>query len=266
MKPRDIVYYLKLRRLVEHPWRTLRAIKKPPAEGMFDIRFLAGNRITLRSRARDAHDFHHVFLRDDYRLDGVREKEWECVIDVGGHIGLVAARAATLARRVLTFEPMPDNFEMVKMNLSHEGFAHVSAFNAAVCGQAGTIKMYRSENSSTHSVFHHEGADGGTVEVPAVTLNQVFTQSGVETCDLLKLDCEGSEYQILYDASDEVLARVARIYMEYHPWGGGDPRQLAAHLRKKGFQVETKPSKRRRELGMMFCRRNASGGGGPGSI
>jgi hypothetical protein len=33
--------------------------------------------------------------------------------------------------------------------------------------------------------------------------------------DLLKLDCEGSEYEILYSASEATLARIAAINMEY---------------------------------------------------
>ena len=56
----------------------------------------------------------------------------------------------------------------------------------------------------------------------------------IETCDLLKIDCEGSEYQILPAVSKETFARIKNIAMEFHE---GRPDELRSWLEAGGFQI-----------------------------
>jgi hypothetical protein len=51
--------------------------------------------------------------------------------------------------------------------------------------------------------------------------------------DVLKLDCEGAEYDILL-APDAPLERVREIRMEYH---GGRGAELAQSLARRGFSI-----------------------------
>jgi hypothetical protein len=52
--------------------------------------------------------------------------------------------------------------------------------------------------------------------------------------DLLKLDCEGSEYAIIQGTAPEVWERIARVRMEYHE---GRVDQLARHFEALGYQM-----------------------------
>jgi len=73
----------------------------------------------------------------------------------------------------------------------------------------------------------------------ACTLRDVFEQNQMERCDILKMDVEGAEFGILYGAGDDLLKRIAAIYVECHPCGSRDPRwnlkSMAAFLKAKGF-------------------------------
>ena len=49
---------------------------------------------------------------------------------------------------------------------------------------------------------------GTTVEVQCRSLDDIFARNDVTRCDLLKLDCEGSEYDILGKCRRETLAKI----------------------------------------------------------
>ena len=53
-------------------------------------------------------------------------------------------------------------------------------------------------------------------EVPAVTLAQALERLDGQDCDLLKIDCEGAEYDILMNADPACWRHIRHIVMEYH--------------------------------------------------
>jgi hypothetical protein len=70
------------------------------------------------------------------------------------------------------------------------------------------------------------------------TLDDVFTTLAIDRCDLLKLDCEGAEYEIIFGASNATLAKIRHIVAEYHV--GLDefgPSSLQRFLEQRNFAV-----------------------------
>jgi len=81
------------------------------------------------------------------------------------------------------------------------------------------------------------------LSVRALSMADAFEMLGIESCDLLKLDCEGAEYAILFDTPQPVLERVQRIVMEYHDnIVQHTHHDLARFLNDRGFRVETFPN------------------------
>jgi hypothetical protein len=60
-----------------------------------------------------------------------------------------------------------------------------------------------------------------------VTLDDIFAEHGLERCKLLKIDCEGSEHEILL--STGVLPRVEHLAGEFH---------INGRLRAQGHSIE----------------------------
>ena len=58
-------------------------------------------------------------------------------------------------------------------------------------------------------------------------------------CDLLKLDCEGAEYEILMSMNESVAARVGAVMFEATP-SGFNPDEIRAHLERFGFVFEAR--------------------------
>ena len=53
--------------------------------------------------------------------------------------------------------------------------------------------------------------------------------------DLVKMDCEGSEYDIVASASGATMSRIDRLVLEYHPAPPEQVAQLFATLAEAGL-------------------------------
>jgi FkbM family methyltransferase len=259
----DVRDWLRLRGLARNAYEVVRFRKRRRgAERDLGVRLRDGRTLRVRRDCQDFHVFHRIWLRDEYRLARARPRALGCVVDLGANVGYFAALAAPLARRVICYEPVPDNFDLLLYNTA--GLANVESVRAAVSDKAGTIRIYRPETpgmSAVHSAYPGAGGKLGAEydEAPCITLDELFLRHRVERCDLLKVDVEGSEYPILYGASPATLARALRIYGEYHDVAPEDPRTrvdaFAAFLRGRGFAVEVLPKRRKSNQGMFFATR-----------
>jgi len=72
--------------------------------------------------------------------------------------------------------------------------------------------------------------------VQTTTLPRLMADHGLDRIDLLKMDCEGAEWDIL-PAAEDVLPRVRQICMEFHCDRGWTAEKLADWLEKRGFEV-----------------------------
>jgi FkbM family methyltransferase len=123
------------------------------------------------------------------------------VFDVGAYIGtfsLMLAKAYPNAT-IHAFEPEPANYQYLVKNIRENGMSNIIPHNSAVVGRApegGKVTLYvRGEGFGTNSL--HTPHKGVPVEVPSTTLHDFMENAGIAECNLLKLDCEGSEIEIM---------------------------------------------------------------------
>jgi hypothetical protein len=89
--------------------------------------------------------------------------------------------------------------------------------------------------------------------VPELTLDQIFKKFRLVRVGLLKLDCEGAEYEILLNTSP-TPRRIAYIAIEYHlGLNDGTPERRGEFLTKNGFDVRVLPP-RSEEDGYMYAK------------
>ena len=205
----------------------------------FEMRLRCG--YVLRAEDCDRSTCNEVWIEDMYALP-VPMRGWKTIVEIGGHVGSTTLYFAHKApdARIVVFEPSPRNFGFLRKNVEDNGLAgRVTPFQMAVSDEKGEKTFHLMGTTGGNSLFEY--GDGGTsITVRTTTLGDVFAEQGIERCDLLKLDCEGAEYGILYGASDELLSRVSNIVLEYHRFSD-DPRSneasLRAFLEGKGYTV-----------------------------
>ncbi|HEV8240568.1 MAG TPA: FkbM family methyltransferase [Thermoanaerobaculia bacterium] len=201
--------------------------------------FRGGARLQL-GRAVEHVAVLEVFLHGDY---GPIADGWR-ILDIGASVGVFTVYAVTRARgvRVEAFEPCPESYSVLLANVAGNGAqGRVTCHRLAVAGRRGPASLSRGTSRFVFPTLVEDPSSlaGERVEVDCTTLDDVLAGGHSAVVDLLKMDCEGSEYDILYRASPTALQRLREIRMEYHQLDGAsrNGEALAAYLTAVGFTV-----------------------------
>ena len=188
--------------------------------------------------------------REYERLSGPVQAGWH-VIDIGAGLGDFTIDAARRSDLVLAYEPFPESFDLLKQNLAVNKIENVLPMAEAISGQAGAVKLEMSGAAVQHKTTSVRG-ERKTISVPAITLDEALSRLNGFRCDLLKMDCEGAEYDILMMADESCWQRIGQIVLEYHDGVSEHSHQdLIDLFEKRGFKTRCFPSQVHRHLGLL---------------
>jgi len=195
-------------------------------------------------------------LDRDYEKHGAPIQNGWNVIDIGaasGNFSVLTARELP-ATRIFAYEPSPASFATFQENLKLNNVQNVITFPLAIASQNGTLTLSMSGAAFQHSTT--QVSQTHTMQVQAITLEEVFRTNPLDRCHFLKMDCEGGEYDILLNANPETLARIERICLEYHDgFTKFSHTDLAKHLQQNGYQVKITPNPVHGYLGFLYAYR-----------
>jgi len=163
------------------------------------------------------------------------------IVDIGANVGFFSL--FMLSRfpeaRVIAFEPMPFNFKVLEEYKRRYPQFDLTAVNMAVYDKEGSIVLNASslDSFTTMSSVMAGGKRTETIEVKAAAFSSIFADYKLSSIDFLKLDCEGSEYAILYSALEDLLERVKIMGIETHPGAKKNENldSLSHFLTQRGF-------------------------------
>ena len=187
--------------------------------------------------------FHETWVREVYTPPGYEIRAGDVVIDIGANIGVFAIYAATRAPgvKVYAFEPFPGNISWLRRNAESSHVANVEVHQRAVGASLGVRFLnVDASNWGLHSLWDRGNEEQRVLSVDCISLDDIMKMDGVKQCDLLKLDCEGGEYEVLYGCAPETLRRVRRIVGEYHEGAhfGGTGKELCRFLESRSFRID----------------------------
>lgn len=152
-----------------------------------------------------------------YRLQDLTVEPGDVVIDVGAHVGVVSCYLAKKwpGITVYAFEPIVANYERLERNIAANHLTNVHACPLAVTADGRDLELSGDPraNSGHYSAFAGRGPFTDTA--PSTSLADVFEEREIGRVALLKLDCEGAEYEILYGMG-EALRQIDTLVMEVH--------------------------------------------------
>lgn len=166
---------------------------------------------SFRKHTSDENVFREVYQKNEYRLPETFEPS-DRILDIGCHIGSFAAAChARGSRSITAFEPDLDNAALAKQNLKNLPGVKVIA-------KAVLHRRLRVELNPYPRVKVGENTGGGDVVISpdgvlvSVEIDGLLRRLG--SVRLMKLDCEGSEWPILFYSRE--LWRVQEICGEFH--------------------------------------------------
>jgi FkbM family methyltransferase len=136
------------------------------------------------------------------------------MIFAGAHIGalLIPIVQAAGTRSVYAYEPSPNNYKLLSMNLALNGIDGVVVRNTAVGESPGMIRFTENRINTGNC---RVDMSGGGLAVRMDTLDRSVPPEW-DSIDLIVMDVEGSEVAAMRGAQ-AVLAKTKRLYVEFAP-------------------------------------------------
>lgn len=185
---------------------------------LYDCRYSTGLDITQ-------FEFEH----DSYKIKRIAFHKGDVVIDIGGHVGFVSIYLAKKYPfiKIFAFEPIYDNYFHFKKNIRLNKVTNIRLSNRAVTKDGRELEMFMGFSDTGRATAKSKEAQllrCNYYIVKSLTLDSIFKKYHIKKCKLLKIDCEGSEYEILMHSKQ--LRRVEYLSGEFH---------FNKYLKKQGY-------------------------------
>lgn len=173
--------------------------------------------VNINSTERDAY-------RDQVKLIGGNKNI--TIFDVGACTGSVTFEYLQLFRKstIFSFEPFVPSFEILKKAMLP--YENVQVFNIAISEKTGTTEFNVNESAATNSMLetHPDSSKNWNqyalnttkkIQIDTITLDEFIENKNIDKIDILKLDTQGTEYQILTGSKKAIREnKISLIYLE----------------------------------------------------
>ena len=195
--------------------------------------------------------FKEIFMADVYNINYLTKilPEKPVVIDIGANAGYFDVLLLSKINRakIFAYEPLPYNIDMIKSVVKQNVWLQQNlSFNQkAVTGiKKEKLELFM-ENTGNNQVVASVFPDFDTrnnskISVPCISLTDIIEQNNMLQIDLLKMDCEGSEYDIIYNTDKNYVQRIKIMVAEVHDLDSerNNIRALTIYLKSLAFSVK----------------------------
>ena len=173
----------------------------------FEVPNLKKNRTTLLS-------IQEIFGREIYPIITNNDK---IILDIGAQSGIFSIYAANKSRNSIIYavEPEEGNFNQLKNNIKLNLLSkRIFTIKKALANRNGKINLYVNEKSSrAHNLYSGKGK---SQIVDVIKIEDLLDDLKIKTCDIIKMDIEGAEYEVLFNCSKKILSKIKKIFLECH--------------------------------------------------
>ena len=148
---------------------------------------------------------------------------WPVAVDIGANMGAFSVYANAFFHKIYAFEPFERHCRIMRNFCKIMSVDNVEIFQKAVTGHSGAkvqLRAHKEGDSKDIACADFESEDFSNLDesCETVSLNDIFDLIKVDRINYLKVDCEGSEYEIFENFDS--LDKVDMIGMELHDFYG----------------------------------------------
>lgn len=184
-----------------------------------------------------------IFSENCYYIE--LEKEDPLIVDLGSHIGMTVLYFKMLfpKSRVIAFEPVPYNFEILKKNVEENQLDNVELVQAVIAPKSGILRIQEPIGEGawrSGAGIIPKGWKGiqtnREIRVEAVGIQEILH----EKIDIMKMDIEGMEYEVIRNMGPNIR-NVKNMLIEVHPRKDHRIEEIQKILTQNGFKLEIVP-------------------------
>ena len=185
--------------------------------------------------------------RDEYKLSLFRNQVNKTFIDIGANAGIATIIMAKLnpKSKVYAFEPFQKTYRLLLKNISLNRLTNVVPSRLAV-SKPGINELTLSvwdDCSGANSViadtklFNEKYEQTSNTIVKCISFDKILEKFSINEVFLLKIDCEGAEFDIIYPSNKFKHKIVKNMVGEFHDLNynntkNGESRQLLDYCEK----------------------------------
>jgi len=168
------------------------------------------------------------------------------IIDIGANIGIGSVIFSTMTRgKVYCCEPMPANCRFIEKTKEINKASNMVVVPKAVAGHTGTMKFQMEEGVSVSAHAASAGLEKKgttrTIEVESISVRDLIDMTGTAPIALIKIDCEGGEYDIMAQFDKSLSERITAFTFEVHDLDESrNVRWIESKMRELGYSVQKK--------------------------
>jgi len=163
-------------------------------------------------------------------------------VDIGANIGGFCVHAHQHFDRIYAFEPLAQNYRVLQHIVNQLGLRNVDAYQTAIYGKSNLELSLRAHDDgqsgdvSCAAINNQEwGFSPIEEKCETISLSDMMQSLNLPHIHYLKMDCEGSEYEILENFTE--FDRISLIAMELHNFFGRERKDRLLQRLEEHFNV-----------------------------
>lgn len=140
--------------------------------------------------------------------------------------------------RVISIEPEPESFEVLKKNIELNKLANVIALNIACWNEERELDLYTApslKTSGSHSI--KEKVSPNSVKVKSLKLDTILGNMGIEKVDFIKVDVEGSKVEVL-EGAQRTIAKSDHVKILFEAFSKENLEECREILKKHKISIK----------------------------
>ena len=143
-------------------------------------------------------------------------------------------------KKAILVEANPTNFKLLPVKENYV------LYNKVVSQYSNTsVDFYEDKNSPYNGSKMFNYFNGIKHKINTITLNEIIEQNNLHQIDILKVDIEGSEYEIMPNITEEIYSKIRQISIEFHDFIDvnlkNKTQEIINKLENLGFNRISKP-------------------------
>jgi FkbM family methyltransferase len=196
-----------------------------------------------------------MVAHEDDIVGNFTPKAGDVVVDAGAAFGfytILASRLVGPSGKIISIEPQPEIFEMLKRNIKLNDIQNAVSINRALYSKEAVVKLFdnyslvpeRAQQANVHSY----------AQVKADTLDNLLGLQDLKKVDWIKIDVEGAELEVL-KGSERTLANNDDLTLVIEIHGSEMLGQITEFLKEHNFRIILEKMSEKRDWGHIVTRK-----------